>query len=87
VEFLLLIHTHFRPRRERLPIFDDDALARLRRPMLVIVGGRDRMLDSTGTHRRLADVLPHADVRLLADAGHVILGQSGVVHDFLRRGT
>ena len=30
-EFLLLIHRHFKPRREKLPTFDDDTLRRTRR--------------------------------------------------------
>jgi pimeloyl-ACP methyl ester carboxylesterase len=83
-DYLMLIHTHFRPRRERLPTFDDDQLGRLRMPVLAIVGGRDRMLDSYGTRRRLERAVPSATVRLLPDAGHVLLGQSGVVLDFLR---
>jgi pimeloyl-ACP methyl ester carboxylesterase len=83
-DYLMLIHTHFRPRRDRLPTFDDDALSRLRMPVLVIVGGRDRMLDSFGTRRRLEQTVPHATVRLLPDAGHVLLGQSSVVLDFLK---
>jgi pimeloyl-ACP methyl ester carboxylesterase len=82
-DVLMLVHTHFRPRRERLPTFGDDALGGLRMPVLVIAGGRDRMLDSAGTGRRLATAVPHATVRLLPDAGHVLLGQSTVVHDFL----
>ena len=83
-DYLMLIHTHFRPRRERLPIFDDDALGRLDMPVLAIVGGRDLMLDSFGTRRRLERAVPHATVRLLPDAGHVLIGQSSVILDFLR---
>ena len=83
-DYLMLIHTHFRPRRERIPIFDDDALGHLDMPVLVIVGGRDRMLDSFGTRRRLERAMPHATVRLLPDAGHVLVGQTSVVLDFLR---
>jgi len=85
-DYLLLIHAHFRPRRDRLPTFGDDALRRLHGPMLVIVGGRDRMLDSFGTRSRLEKAVPQATVRWLPDAGHVLLGQSTVVHDFLRAG-
>jgi pimeloyl-ACP methyl ester carboxylesterase len=83
-DYLMLIHKHFRPRRERLPMFDDDALRQLRIPVMVIVGGRDRMLDSFDTRRRLERAVPHATVRLLPNAGHLLLGQSGVVLDFLR---
>jgi pimeloyl-ACP methyl ester carboxylesterase len=83
-DYLMLIHRHFRPRRERLPIFDDDALGNLRMPVLAIVGGRDRMLDSVGTCGQLERAVPHVTIRLLPQAGHVLLGQSGVVLDFLR---
>jgi len=85
-DYLLLIHAHFRPRRDRLPTFGDDALRGLRMPMLVIVGGRDRMLDSSGTRTRLARAVPQTTIRLLPEAGHVLLGQSSAVHDFLRDG-
>jgi hypothetical protein len=37
-----------------------------------------------GTRRRLEQTVPHATVRLLPDAGHVLLGQSSVVLDFLK---
>ena len=83
-DYLMLIHRHFRPRRGRPPIFDDDALGSLHMPVLAIVGGRDRMLDSFGTCRRLERAVPHATIRLLPHAGHVLFGQSGVVLDFLR---
>jgi len=83
-DFLMLIHTHFRPRREPVPIFGDELLGRLDQPMLAIVGGRDRLLDSAGTVRRLERLVPHATVRLLPGAGHVLLGQSKPVLAFMR---
>jgi pimeloyl-ACP methyl ester carboxylesterase len=82
-EFALLIFAHFRPRREVVPIFPDEALRRVTAPMLVIVGERDAMLDSNGTARRLAQAVPHAQVRLLPAAGHLLRGQAMPVRDFL----
>jgi pimeloyl-ACP methyl ester carboxylesterase len=82
-EFALLIFKHFRPRREAVPVFPDEALRRVTAPMLVIVGGRDAMLDSYGTARRLAQVVPHAEVRLLPAAGHLPREQAVPVRDFL----
>src|SRR5215472_9463243 len=38
IDFVTLIHQHFRPRMTRLPIFSDDALRRLKIPVLAIVG-------------------------------------------------
>jgi pimeloyl-ACP methyl ester carboxylesterase len=82
-EYVLLIHRHFRPRREKLPVFGDDALAGLTMPMLVIVGGRDGLLDSYDTRRRLERAAPHATVRLLPDAGHLLRDQTTPILDFL----
>jgi pimeloyl-ACP methyl ester carboxylesterase len=83
LEYFMLIHRHFRPRRGLLPRFGDDALRGLAVPVLAIVGGRDSMLDSYGTRRRLERAQPLATVRLLPGAGHVLLGQTGMVLEFL----
>ncbi|MER7268020.1 alpha/beta fold hydrolase [Micromonospora carbonacea] len=77
VDHLLLVHRHFRPRRQRLPRFDAAALGALRAPVLAIVGGRDRLLDSHATRERLTTLVPGATVVLLPDAGHLLRGQTG----------
>jgi hypothetical protein len=51
--------------------------------VLAVVGGRDAMLDSPGTRRRLEHAVPRATVRLLPDAGHVLLGQTEPILEFL----
>jgi pimeloyl-ACP methyl ester carboxylesterase len=76
-EFALMVHEHFRPRRVSLPIFTDEQLEKL--DLFVIAGGRDRMLDSHETKRRL----PKATV-LLPDAGHVLPAQTERVLTWLR---
>ena len=85
VEFMLLIFDNFRPRMVKLPIFGDEALRRLTMPVMAIVGGRDALLDSEGTRRRLRANAPHAEIRYLPDAGHLILGQTQPILEFLRR--
>ena len=40
-EYVLLIHEHFRPRTERVPIFTDVELTRIAAPTLVVVGQKD----------------------------------------------
>ena len=84
-EYVALIQSHFRPRREKLPVFADAALRGLAMPVLAIVGGRDALLDSRDTERRLRRVAPRAEVELLADAGHFIRGQNSRILDFLLR--
>lgn len=83
-DYLMLTFTQFRPRRERLPVFSDEALRSLTAPLLVIVGGRDAMLDSQDTTRRVRELVPRATVNLLPDVAHAILGQTAPVLTFLR---
>jgi pimeloyl-ACP methyl ester carboxylesterase len=55
-------------------------------PLLAITGARDGLLDSRHTSRRLRRLLPDADVTLLPDAGHLILGQTQRIGEFLTAG-
>jgi pimeloyl-ACP methyl ester carboxylesterase len=83
-EYLALMFTHFLPRRDRLPVFPDEALRRLIMPVLVIIGGRDAMFDSSDTATRIERTVPHANVTLLPDVAHAIVGQTRPILDFLR---
>jgi pimeloyl-ACP methyl ester carboxylesterase len=83
MEFLSLIHENFRPRIVELPIFSDEALHRLTMPVMAVLGGKDVLLDSAGTKRRLEHNMPQADIRYLPEAGHFISGQTAPILDFL----
>jgi pimeloyl-ACP methyl ester carboxylesterase len=83
--FTALIHQHFLVRRERLPRFSDAALARLKMPVLAILGGRDVFIDSAGTRARLAACVPQSDIRFLPDAGHFLMGHTAEIDAFLRQ--
>jgi pimeloyl-ACP methyl ester carboxylesterase len=83
MNFVQLIHKHFRPRTEKLAIFPDKALRRLSMPVLAIVGGRDVLLDSTATKRRLERNAPSAEVVYLPESGHFLPGQTARVLAFL----
>ncbi|MEU0487401.1 alpha/beta hydrolase [Streptosporangium sp. NPDC006013] len=84
LDYLVLTFAQFKPRTERLPVFPDDALHRLTMPVLVIVGGRDVMLDSHDTARRVQQCIPHATMTLLPETGHSIPGQAEPISAFLR---
>jgi pimeloyl-ACP methyl ester carboxylesterase len=84
--FVALIHQHFRPRIVKLPVFSDAALRRLTMPVLAIVGARDVLLDSAQTKRRLAQLVPNAEVVFLPEAGHFIPGQTARILEFLTQG-
>lgn len=79
------ISAGFRPRVVAIPRLDDAALAALRVPMLVIVGGRDVLLDSAATRDRLARAVPHAEVHFIPDGFHYLPGQTGRARAFLDR--
>ncbi|MEV4457334.1 alpha/beta fold hydrolase [Microbispora sp. NPDC049633] len=87
LDYAAQIARHFRPRRERLPVFGDEALGGLAMPMFVIVGGRDVLLDSRDTERRLRRLVPHATVRHLPDAPHGLRGHAEPILAFLRDST
>ncbi len=84
-QMMSLIFKFFRPRFETLPVFGDDALKRLAMPLLAIVGGRDVLLDSAETRRRLERNVARAEIHYLPDAGHYLRGQTERIHEFLRR--
>ncbi|MBN6039764.1 alpha/beta fold hydrolase [Amycolatopsis sp. 195334CR] len=84
-DYLTLMFTHFQPRRDRLPVFSDEALRGLAMPVKVIVGARDAMFDSAETARRVENTVPHAEVTVLPDVAHSIIGQTQPIMDFLTR--
>ncbi|MFI9561016.1 alpha/beta fold hydrolase [Nonomuraea endophytica] len=84
LDAVVLTFTHFNPRREKLPVFPDDALRGLTMPVLVIVGDQDAMFDSHQSARRIRECVPHASVTLLPEVGHAIFGQSEPIAEFLR---
>ena len=84
IELLRLIGRTIRPRIVRIPRLSDAELARLKAPMLVVVGGRDVLIDSAHTRRRLAKWAPHAEVVFLPEARHLIPGQTARILAFLQ---
>jgi pimeloyl-ACP methyl ester carboxylesterase len=75
MKFIGLIHENLRPRMVRLPVFSDHALQRLNMPVLAIAGGKDVLIDSAETKRRLEQNVPQAKIRYLPEAGHFIPAQ------------
>lgn len=84
-EFAALIFKHFRPNTRPVTLFDDAALRRLTMPVLLIVGDRDNMVDSGETRQRLERHAADVEVRWLTDTGHVIVGQTEPILEFLLR--
>ena len=85
MDFIALTHENFRPRRVKMPIFSDEALRQLTMPILAVLGGKDVLLDSIETKRRLECNLPNAEIRFYPEKGHYIPGQTALIHEFLLR--
>lgn len=84
IQLMSLIGRTIRPRIVRIPRLTDADLLRLEAPMLVIVGGRDVLLDSEDTRRRLAEHALQAEVAFLPEARHFIPGQADRILAFLQ---
>jgi pimeloyl-ACP methyl ester carboxylesterase len=82
--FLSLISKHFRQNLAKVKRFEDEALKRITHPLLLIVGGRDAMIDSDETRRRVGTIIPTAQIEYLPDAGHALYGYADTVDQFLR---
>lgn len=74
-----------KPRVVRIPRLTDEQLKKLAMPMLVIIGGRDVLLDSRDTRDRLKRTVPHAQVCFLEDGRHFLPDQAHRIMDFLER--
>ena len=84
VELMGAINRGIKPRVVKIPTLSDAALAALP-PTLVIVGGRDVMIDSVQTRDRLARAKPDAEIVFLPEGRHFMPGQGPRILDFLRQ--
>ena len=73
------------PRTARIPALTDAQLQALAMPLLVIVGGRDVLLDSYDTRDRLQRSTPRAEVVFIEDGYHYLPGQTARIASFLER--
>ncbi len=78
-----LIAKHFNFRKVTIPIFSDDELKNLTMPVALFVGGKDIMLHSEKTAKRLGEILHHVEINLIADEGHSIINQGYEIRQFL----
>lgn len=86
IDYMLLIQRSYRPRHDTLPVFSDDDLKAIVAPLFVVLGARDRMLNSHETAARLTRLQPAAAVNLLAGAGHGLFDDGNDLHTFLNQG-
>lgn len=83
IEISNLIMSNFKPRVGSIPVFSDNELERLTMPLLFIGGEKDALLPTLKTAKRLNNVLPHAEVIVLKNRGHVIIDVLDDILNFL----
>jgi pimeloyl-ACP methyl ester carboxylesterase len=82
-ELFDLISREFRPRYDRLPVFNDDQLAGLSMPVMAVVAGRDVMLASAPMKRRLEEHVRNLTMHYLPEARHFPGNQAERALEFL----
>jgi pimeloyl-ACP methyl ester carboxylesterase len=78
-----LIMSHHVIRAQPLPVFPDKALRKLTMPILVVVGAKDVVFNSTTIRRRLRTCVDGARLIWLETAGHGLTDQTTVIREFL----
>lgn len=72
LDFLNLILASYDPISVPLPVFSGEMLSRLTMPVLYVAGLEDDMLDTQAGAAAVRAHIPHAEVVLLPDMGHMI---------------
>jgi len=83
IEFINLIASGYYPIAEQLPAFSDEQLKQLTMPVLFIAGEHDIMVDAPAAAKRLGNLLPHAEIHLLENIGHMVLNSLEYIIPFL----
>ena len=83
IDYCRLISNNFSPFMGTVPVFSDEELKRLINPMMIIIGGKDVLINSRITAQRVKNALPNARVILLPDAGHGLIDQRERILPFL----
>lgn len=86
IDYMLPIQRNYRPRHDALPIFSDSDLKSITAPLFVVLGSRDRMIDSHDTAERLTRLQPTASIHVLAGAGHGTFDDGAELLTFLSHG-
>lgn len=83
LKYQKLVGENFNYRREVIPLFSDSELRRLSMPVALYVGGKDVMLHSEKSAKRLGSLLSHAEINVLPESGHAVLNISDKIGKFL----
>jgi len=85
LEFINLIVAGYYPITEELPFYSDEQLKRLTMPVLFLAGKLDVMVNAPEAAKRLGGLLPHAEIHLLENTGHMVINSLEYVIPFLAK--
>lgn len=72
LDFINLILDSYYPLNIPMPLFSSEQLTTLTMPVLYVAGLRDELLDSPAGEAALRAGVPHAEIHILPEAGHMI---------------
>lgn len=84
LDFMNLIVESYNP-IQALPVYEDEQLLRLTMPVLFINGENDVIIDAQRSAQRLSRVAASAEIRLLANCGHVVTNSVEYIIPFLMK--
>ena len=80
-----LLHEHYIPRAlQKMPVFSDAELKRLDMPVLFFGGANDPLIKIPKSAKRLRNLVPHADIRVLEKAAHTLINLGNDISAFLK---
>lgn len=82
-QFMEAIYTHFHTRVEKEYLFPDEALQRLRMPVLFLGGAQDALFNTQAAAQRLQELVPQVRAIILPDMGHALINLAGQIMPFL----
>lgn len=80
-----LIMRHYNSRVGSPPVFTDEEISRITRPVLFIGGEKDALLPTAKTAKRLKRLLPQTTTRIIKNNSHVVFGIIDEIMMFLRK--
>lgn len=83
-DFYALISKNFRQNLSKLTRFSDTQLACVEAATLLFVGAKDPWMDATELEQRFNALVPRAQVQVLAGKGHLLVGLTQQLLEFLR---
>jgi pimeloyl-ACP methyl ester carboxylesterase len=83
-EFYALISKNFRQNLSKPMRFSDSQLASIKPTTLLLVGAKDPWMDAAEIQHRFNALVPRAQVQILAEKGHMLVGLTQPILQFLR---